>query len=382
MKKTPEKTPLYARVFALLLMAALAAGFVLFVLSPDARFSPEENRVLQQAPAFSWQRLASGKYTRDVETYIADQFPGRTAFVALKSLLARATLQRENNGVYFGDDGNLYEQLAPMDASALDRNAQVLAKLKADTGLPVCVLPVPSASFIRQEHLPANAPLGDQRAMMAALCAQLAGSGVEVVDVFDDFAAANADAVLYFGTDHHWNARGAYMGYAALARALDIAPNAAESYQYHVVSETFRGTLSSKSGDFYHAPDALVRITRPGAPDARLYVVDDDTRYPSLYLEEKLQEKDQYTYYLGGNHAVTVTEAPSGSGRRLMLLKDSYAHILTPYLAEHFDEIHLIDTRYYNGDLKAYAAEHGITDIAALYTMKNLNETRAFGAQG
>ena len=107
-------------------------------------------------------------------------------------------------------------------------------------------------------------------------------------------------------------------------------------------------------------------------------VLDDGSQRESLFWPEKLEEKDQYTYYLGGNHAAVVTHNPQGNGQTLLLIKDSYAHILAPYLAAQYSQVHLIDLRYYHAPLSAYVEEQGIDQVAVVCRMQSLNEETSF----
>ena len=72
----------------ILIFILFIGGFSVFnLLFPDKTFSPNENRELQTAPAFSLRALTSGRYTSAVETYCADQFALRDRWVALKARL-------------------------------------------------------------------------------------------------------------------------------------------------------------------------------------------------------------------------------------------------------------------------------------------------------
>ena len=67
-----------------------------------------------------------------------------------------------------------------------------------------------------------------------------------------------------------------------------------------------------------------------------------------------------------------VKNADVTNGRKLLILKDSYANSMIPYLSTNFSEIHLIDLRYYNFNVYDYMEEQGITDAAAIYSVKQL----------
>ena len=80
---------------------------LLFVLLPDREFSEEENRSLTLFPEFTWERLADGSFSSDINEYFADQFPARDLFVGVKGLAETLMLRGENNGVLYGKDGQL-----------------------------------------------------------------------------------------------------------------------------------------------------------------------------------------------------------------------------------------------------------------------------------
>ena len=83
---------------------------------------------------------------------------------------------------------------------------------------------------------------------------------------------------------------------------------------------------------------------------------------------DALNTRDKYRVFLDGNHGRTKIENPAQySGRKLLLIKDSYAHSFTPFAALHFDETYMVDLRYFNGKVSNFIEEQGITDVLVLY---------------
>ena len=70
-----------AGLFCALLLAGTAGG----ILVSDKTYSAHEKRKLAQRPAFTAQNVFSGKFGSDLETYLADQFPARDAWVSVKT---------------------------------------------------------------------------------------------------------------------------------------------------------------------------------------------------------------------------------------------------------------------------------------------------------
>ncbi len=354
---------------AILFLAAMAVGLALYAILPARASSDQENRILAQFPDFSWEAVRSGDFMKDFESFANDQFAGRDMWVRLNAAFIRLTGRQENKGVYFGRDGYLMEKLDVRPEGVLERNAEKLAAMAQACGLPVYVAAAPTAANLLADKLPPYAPVADQDAYLAQLEGMLAGSGAQLLSL--DTFRAHAGQGGYFRTDHHWNAQGAYWAYRDICQALGIVPHDWEEYQAETVSHSFYGTLYSKAGAWWVPADAIQRVSLPGQEAIMQHLMDDGTDHP-LFWEENLAVKDQYTYYLGGNHALSVLENPQGNGRKLLLFKDSYAHILAPYLASHFSEVHLLDPRYYKGYVDRYAAENGITDIVVVMTASSL----------
>ncbi len=151
---------------------------------------------------------------------------------------------------------------------------------------------------------------------------------------------------------------------------LPAAPQSA--FTYRAAKEPFYGTLYSKAIFTGQQPD-LFELPYGKNWSGLTQQVGRKT-YSGIYREEYLSRKDKYSAYLGGNPAVTVVRNPSAPGGKLLLLKDSFANSLVPYLCENFSEIHLVDLRYYNQDIYKYIKQNGIKKAAAVYSISQLCE--------
>ena len=79
--------------------------------------------------------------------------------------------------------------------------------------------------------------------------------------------------------------------------------------------------------------------------------------------------------FLGGNQPLAVVKTGM-AGERLLILRDSYADCMAPFLTGSFSEIHLIDLRYYRMSISDYVRENGIDAAAVVYSLKNFSEDR------
>lgn len=90
----------------------------------------------------------------------------------------------------------------------------------------------------------------------------------------------------------------------------------------------------------------------------------------SIYERKYLNGSDQYAVFLDSNQAQTVIEG-SGESGKLLLIKDSYGNTFSQFPVEDYAEVHVLDLRFFKGNVAEYAAENGITDALVLYGTQN-----------
>lgn len=363
---------------ALLLAVTILFGLLGLVLLPKRSFSENENRSLESLPVPSVSTVLDGRFMKSAENYVGDHFPFRSFFVTLNTeeqlLLGKRDLAGDyssvpaDGGVYFGKNGHLYEVLLPDKSGTFRDNADGLAEFAEKSGVSLTILPVPSGSQEQPENLPLSAPNHDQRQEFDEL-RRAVGQSAQVVDLFSALSLKSGQD-YYFKTDHHWNAYGAYVGYAALASAMGFPCVPQSGFDFRAVPQPFYGTLYSKALSVGQEPDTLILPYAKDAPALTQQI--GQKEHEGIYWDEYLTQKDKYSAYLGGNPAVTVVLNPAAKGGKLLLLKDSYANAMVPYLAENFSEIHLIDLRYYSLDIYKYIQQNGIDRAAAVYSLKQL----------
>lgn len=96
----------------------------------------------------------------------------------------------------------------------------------------------------------------------------------------------------------------------------------------------------------------------------------------SIYERKYLSGSDQYAVFLNSNQAQTVIEG-SGKSGKLLLIKDSYGNTFSQFPVEDYAEVHVLDLRFFKGDVTEYAKENGITDTLVLYgTQSFVKDTR------
>lgn len=360
-------------IFLALVFGITIAGF--FV--PVKARSESENRALAQKPKFSLASLFAKedkeKFTTKYEAYLTDQFIGRDTWISVKTRTELLLGKTDINGVYFAEDDYLITRTDASSINAeqeekniarLDAFIKKYSELLGDTN--VYAMLVPTAADILADKLPPFTSEYDQEALLNRVAAML---GDNFIDTREELMQ-HKDEYLYYKTDHHWTALGAYYAYRAWAQAQKIPVREQEDYKISTGSEEFYGTLYSKVNIQMPADTVLLY------EDGRSYRVEydmDGKPQKSMFSIKRLSEKDKYMVYLDGNHALTQIQqqGQKKTEKKLLVIKDSYAHTFVPFLAQDYDEVIMVDFRYNKMPVSMIIENYGITDILVLYNATN-----------
>lgn len=357
---------------------SILAGLLWLTVGPKSQFSENENRMLQTFPELQLSDFVDGSYMKSVESYVCDQFPLRDQFVDLCTRTQLSIGKTELNpdystqpakaGVYFGKSGHLYEPTLPDTNETFAKNADAFGTFVKKEWISFYMLAVPSAAQEQPENLPPHAAPGDQLGDFRSLERKVGSSG-HIVDLFPLLTLKTAGDV-YFKTDHHWNMKGAYIGYQALIQAMGEPRVPLSNYTMHTASQPFYGTLYSKAVFSGQQADSFSYPVWNGMNAVTVQIGSNQSQ--GIYHTEFLNHKDKYSVYFGGNPAVAVIRNPSAPNGKLLLMKDSFANSMIPYLCRNFSEIHMVDLRYFNQDLAEYISRNGIRKAAAVYSIQQL----------
>ena len=172
-------------VFITALFCAFIFGFgIAHFILPDKDFSEQENRYLSQFKAPTLKTLRSGRFMEDFEDYITDQFPLRDQWIQLKALSELVLGKQENNGVYFGADGQtLFAQFAKLSEDELEKRVGYVNALADNVDVPVYFSLVPDKTYAWADRLPANAPNVDD-GWTSVTARSLASERVHYIDLY------------------------------------------------------------------------------------------------------------------------------------------------------------------------------------------------------
>lgn len=332
------------------------------LFTPQRTFSDNENRSLAQAPELSLSNIFSGDFDTQFESWFADHFFQRDRWIELKAAARKDAGAIENNSVYFGHGGRLISQFTSADEKIINNNISYINEFTQDTGLKANIMLVPGAAYGEKKFLPMGAWNLDEASMIAKIGKKFPDQNY--INVTTKLGSGND---YYFRTDHHWNEKGAEAGYEEICRSvLNKDP---QSFTYRKVSDDFHGTMYSRSGAFWTKGDPIYEII-PDKNNPVTVTYDNGKKGTSLYVSQNLKKKDKYTYYLDGNHAIEDIHTSVKNGKTALIVKDSYAHILVPYLAQEYSEIKLVDLRYYHQPVSGLIKDKKHTDLYFIYNLE------------
>ncbi len=370
--------PLRGRLLSVLFSACLLAALVLFTAAPERLFSEAENRYLATRPEVSWDTILSGSWQKDWEAYLSDQFPFRDGVTAMTTVIRKAAGQKDIGGAWLADEGCYPEVHAAdsFDEAAFSKNLGYIRTFSEKlAGTPSTLLLVPDAACVYPDRLPAFARPYDAAALQKLAKKQLPQMQVpDLTGAF--FAAARISAAdgnssedpgrpeLYYKTDHHWSADGVMLAYHLLTGGTGRAQTEPQLF-----SDDFLGSTYSKTLDPAAEPEKLYIFP----VNEGITVTADGEEIPLYDLTAK-DKKDKYTVFFGGNYGLVTIQTRAGTGRSLMVIKDSFANSLVPLLTADYDTITMVDLRYFGSSPASLAALAAPDELLFLYSMSNLEQ--------
>ena len=336
-------------------------------LIPDRSFSESENRMLQQLPSINFYNMISGSFSDHFETYLVDQFPGRSLLRGLRVRFDQFSGRREENGVFIGRGRQLMEDIVIPDQDALSMNIQSLKSFfDRYPEINHYMMLVPDAATIYHDKLPLFATVADQTRMFANVRNELEGS-VQWIDLISPFLSHIGNR-LYYQTDATWTSYGAFVAFQVAAPIMGIETDFTSSFASFPISTTFTGSLAPRTGREIRTREEIdIYVPRIGDNDMLVNYVDEQRRTTSLFDSSSLDGRDQKSVFLGGDTSVITINTMSESTRRLLVIRDSYGSNFIQFLTPFFREIIVVDPRFQTGSMDSIMDAYRITDVLVLY---------------
>ena len=384
-----------------IMLAMLLAFSVFFLVLPKKDFSENENRMLANCPKPAVKTVSDGSFQSGFENYLSDHFPLRDELLSLSVRVKRVEGKREINDVLYTKDPD--GKIRLIDTYSEPQNANLFADtvLKFSDKLDyahVTVMIAPTAVTVYENELPPlyqKLEVPKQESTISLLEEKIGAS--MVTGLSKALATKREEGTqVYYRTDHHWSMRGAYCGYLCLMPYLGLSDDSNllninfESLPSEIVSEEFYGTTWSKVCDNAVVPDTIEIYENP-AWQQNLTVTYEDTGEVTNtpYNRDYLAKKDKYSMFLNNQHSlVTIQNTGADLSRTddrerkmLVVVKDSYANSLIPFLIDRYETIAVFDPRYYKGSISEWVNNHPeAEDVLILYNLETMDSDRGIKA--
>ena len=118
---------------------------------------------------------------------------------------------------------------------------------------------------------------------------------------------------------------------------------------------------------YYHPKNEDLKLT------LEIYDGAETKEYDTFYFREYLEVKDKYSSFMGPNSPM-MTITTNNEGPSLLIFKDSYAHELIPFLANHYSKITVFDMRLVNVGISRFVDISDYDSALILYNAITFSE--------
>ena len=393
--------------------AVMVCGFVLglaFFLRPE--YSESEKRELTDFPTFTVSTFLSGEYTEQFSTWFADTFPFREGLISLSdtimSLKGFATEQFQSGASNLGNQENRGEEDVKVETIAgyyitgdtayemyyqNKANSQRYAALinaaaaKLDGKAKVYTVVVPLA-YAYNDKVLQKTDASDPKAAIDSMYGAVTHQNAICVDAYGALAAHKSE-YLYFRTDHHWTARGAYYAYTAYCQSAGLTAHPLDYYE-KLEFGGFLGTLYShtKAPALQKNPDTVEAFVPVGSNNLYVHTADGQRQKFTGGVVRKDTDKmyaaaaSKYNCFLTSDNPLgtkqsyycSIENPNVNDGSAVVLVKESFGNCFAPFLVDHYQYVYVIDYRYFDGDLTEFVTEKG---AGAVIFLNNITATSA-----
>ena len=273
------------------------------------------------------------------------------------------------NEVYLAKNNYLIDMFNKIDLNITDRNITLINKFSKN--MNVSLMLIPTSTEVLKDYLPKFSVNINQEEYLNYVETNL-NKNINFINPLH-ILKSKKNEYIYYRTDHHYTTFGAYYSYLKFCESYNITPLEINDFKITQISNDFLGSLFSKVNLNHQKKDSVYIFEPLTKNDLTVYYGDRVTN--SLYEFSHLQNnRSHYNIFLDNNHPLIKIKTSIKNGKNIVVIKDSYANSFIPFLTKNFEEIHVIDLRFYNSNINAYLNENNLKDILFFYNVKNFSE--------
>lgn len=175
----------------------------------------------------------------------------------------------------------------------------------------------------------------------------------------------HTDEYIYFRTDHHWTARGAYYAYTSFAQEAGFKPTSLDTYKIGKV-EGFVGSLYryTQAQVLKDNPDFVETFIPTTNASGVIYsdVLMTNSK-PVVIVSNTVKSSNKYLAFIQGDNPLTKITTDNKNGKKIIVIKESYGNSFAPFLIDNYEEVYVVDPRRIDMNLATFANENEINDV-------------------
>lgn len=347
----------------------LFIGIITFIdiMNKDIDFSNYENRSLAMKPKFYYSDFKNGRFFKNYERYINDQFLLRNKWINIKSASEFLLGKKENNDIIYGENDYLFDKFEQVDEENLSKNINTLKNFISLSNCKVNLMIIPESFTIYKDYLPYGIDLVDEEAYINNIYNEFSKlNNTDTIDILETLNK-NRNEYIFYKTDHHWTSLGAYLAYKEFAIANNLTPVEKDNLREHKV-EDFLGTYFSKSKNFNVKEDYILYYDTDN-----IEVTINGEIADGLNDNSKWESSDKYSAFLRGNNGLTLIKNNNiKDDSKILVIKDSYANSFVQFLINNYKEVYVVDLRSFIGSFNEFFLNNNFDNILIIYSFKNL----------
>ena len=384
------------KINTIFFITAILSMTSLYFILPENKLSSIEKRKLATIPELTFSNYTSGLWANSMEKFIDDQFPFRDKLIEMadfinackgiklenqEKVFVSPRIKRQNRTMIKGEEIYLDDFDEAYSGSMLIINGSVYPM---GGGSPVmskyfCKMVNEYANILqgRTRVFSAVAPLSSafipvlkykkyntqNKQTLLAIKNNLA-NGAIFCDVFDELDR-HSNEKMYFSTDHHWNAKGAYYAYVAFCRGAGIAPIELNKMEKRT-KYNFLGSLYQLTRDpsVKANPDSMEYfIPRVKTTAVRYGKNNFENPIKTNVFSHQNSGGNSYLTFLGGDAPLIKITTDIKNGRKAVVVKNSMGNAFAVFLISHYEEIYVVDFRYSNHNMLKIIENNKVNDL-------------------
>ena len=334
-------------LFTIGVVAAIVFVFALLdVLHQTGLFSRDAALSTDPMPVYTTQNFVSGNYLQEYDNYVAKHFYNGEKWARIVKNLELFWGKREFGDVYLGKEQTFFESHDAKTWQGTPETDSLVLLERLSKEYQAKVMLVPTADEIWKERVPSYGDVLDQKAYLDKARATV--SEQDFIDVYAVLEEHKKEEI-YFRTDSHWTAQGAYYAYLAWwEKSGRLMPYYYDLGHMETILENYVGPLAKRSG--LEVTGEALRVFEETLDKGVTVSYDGRVTVQGYYRPEYLDTKEPYGYFLGEGFGLIKIDTGLDRKNNLVVIGDSYANAMIPLIAPHYSTIYVVDLNCFHGN--------------------------------